>query len=213
MLWWPLPSTNFVPPHFSAAGWQDIDPKLYDVSVISMRNVSSRVQMNCMSWDAHKLLLGCRQSSKALALVISCQRNSPQKTSTPWNMQHMVFTPLLTCGTWCSPHCSLAAHGVHPTAHLQHMVFTPLLTSTCVGTLEPQAAAVHITDIQPYLFKVHHIALAPWCLCRPHYIYAITSQLLWFLAWILNGFWFGSYLVESSNPNRDIWVHFSLATL
>jgi len=77
------------------------------------------------------------------------------------HLQHMVFTPLLICGTWCSHHCSLAAHGVHPTAHLQHMVFTPLLTSTCVGTLEPQAAAVHITDIQPYLFKVHHIALAP----------------------------------------------------
>ncbi|KAF5831526.1 hypothetical protein DUNSADRAFT_12996 [Dunaliella salina] len=35
-----------------------------------------------------------------------------------------------------------------------HMVFTPLLSSTCVGTLEPQAVAVHITDIQPALFKV-----------------------------------------------------------
>jgi len=34
-----------------------------------------------------------------------------------------------------------------------HMVFTPLLSSTCVGTLEPQAVAVHITDIQPALFK------------------------------------------------------------
>lgn len=34
------------------------------------------------------------------------------------------------------------------------MVFTPLLSSTCVGTLEPQCVAVHITDIQKALFKV-----------------------------------------------------------
>ena len=216
MLWWPLPSTNFVPPHFSAAGWQDIDPKLYDVSVISMRNVSSRVQMNCMSWDAHKLLLGCRQSSKALALVISCQRNSPQKTSTPWNMQHMVFTPLLTCGTWCSPHCSLAAHGVHPTAHLQHMVFTPLLIcgTWCSHHCSLAAHGVHPTAHFHVCWhagassccSAHHghpalpVQGTPHCPCTLMplsstlyicYYIPVTMvfglDLKWFLVWILFG--------------------------